>query len=116
MTILAASIGSVLMEGFQNMVIGLGVVFAVLIFLSLVIYCFKFINKFDKPKAEPEKKAAPAPKAAAPVAAPAGPGTMAAADVSIEDEVEGPVAAVILAAVAENCGGNFVVKSIKKSK
>lgn len=118
MTFFAVDMGANIAEGLKNMVVGLGVVFAVLIFLMLVISAFKFINKLDKPKEEP-RKAAPAPAAAAPAAAPAvpvGPGTMASAAVSIEDEVEGPVAAAILAAVAECCGGNFTVKSIKKSK
>jgi hypothetical protein len=41
---------------------------------------------------------------------------MAKQTVSFEDEVEGPVAAVILAAVAQVCGGNFKVTSIKKHK
>lgn len=117
MTFFAVDMGANIAEGLKNMVVGLGVVFAVLIFLMFVISLFKFINKLDKPKEEP-KKAAPAPAAAAPAkpAVPAGPGTMANASVSIEDEVEGPVAAAILAAVAECCGGNFTVKSIKKSK
>ena len=120
MTLLAASIGAQLMDGLQNMIVGMGVVFVVLIVLSVVIWAFKFIGKLDKsqPEAQAEKKT-PAPRVAAPAAAPAapaGPGTMKNAGVSFDDEVEGPVAAVILAAVAENCGGDFTVKSIKKSK
>ena len=118
MTFFAADVGANIAEGLKNMVVGLGVVFVVLIFLMFVISLFKFVNKLDKPK-EKAPAAAPAPAAAAPVvraAAPAGPGTMANASVSVEDEVEGPVAAAILAAVAEECGGNFKVKSIKKSK
>jgi len=34
----------------------------------------------------------------------------------VADEVDGQTAAVILAALAEECGGRFAVKSIKKSK
>lgn len=119
MTFVTASIGSNIMSGLQNMIVGLLVVFVVLVFLSLVISCFKFVNKLEKPKEQPaaKKPAAPAP-AAAPVPAPVpvGPGTMAASSVTFTDEVESSVAAVILAAVAETCGGNFTVKSIKKSK
>jgi len=44
-----------------------------------------------------------------------GPGTMEKAKVNVVDEVEGQTAAVILVALAEECGGNFSVKSIKKS-
>ncbi len=117
MTFLAASdLSTILLEGVQNMAVGLIVVFCVLVFLSLVISCFRFVQKLEKPQETAPKAApAPAPKAAAPVV-PVGPGTMEAASVSFGDEVEGPVAAVILAAVAEACGGNFKVTSIKKSK
>ena len=112
------SLGEAVTEGLMNMVVGLGVVFIVLIFLSFVISLFKYINKLDKPKAKTEPVVAPvgAPAPAPVTAVPAGPGTMANAKVAIADEVEGPVAAVILAAVAESCGGNFKVTSIKKSK
>ena len=114
------SLGEAMQEGLMNMAVGLGTVFVVLIFLTFVISLFKFVNKFDKPKAKetvaaPANAPAPAPVQAAP-AAPAGPGTMANAQVAVADEVEGPVAAAILAAVAETCGGNFQVTSIKKSK
>ena len=112
MTFFAADVGANIAEGLKNMVVGLGVVFVVLIFLMFVISLFKFVNMLDKPK-EKAPAAAPAPARAA---VPAGPGTMANASVSIADEVEGPVAAAILAAVAEECGGNFKVTSIKKSK
>ena len=112
------SLGEAVADGLMNMVVGLGVVFIVLIFLSFVISLFKYINKLDKPKAKTEPVVAPvgAPAPSPAAAVPAGPGTMANAKVAIADEVEGPVAAVILAAVAESCGGNFKVTSIKKSK
>ena len=113
MTFFAADVGANIAEGLKNMVVGLGVVFVVLIFLMFVISLFKFVNKLDKPKEKAPAAAAPAPARAA---VPAGPGTMANASVSIADEVEGPVAAAVLAAVAEECGGNFKVTSIKKSK
>jgi|GEM_PF-853318 len=105
-------------KGLQDTLVGLGVVFCALIFLSFVISLFKHIGKFGKTKAPEAKPAAPAPAAPvapAPVVA-AGPGTMVNAKVQVAEEVEGPVAAAILAAVAENCGGDFSVTSIKKSK
>lgn len=123
MTLLAATNMG---EAISNTIVGLGTVFVILAFLIFVISLFKYVNKWEmsrqaaKKAAAPARKAAPAP-APAPVAAPApavpvGPGTMASAKVSISDEVEGPVAAAILAAVAETCGGSFRVISIKKSK
>ena len=104
-----------------NTIVGLGTVFTILAFLILVISLFKYVNKFAMAQEAAAKAAAPAPapKAAPAPAAPAvpvGPGTMANAAVNFGDEVEGPIAAVILAAVAETCGGNFKVTSIKKSK
>ena len=109
-------------EAIGNTIVGLGTVFVILIFLIFVISLFKYVNKFAMSREAAAKAAAPAPKAAPKAAAPAapavpvGPGTMANAKVNIADEVEGPIAAVILAAVAETCGGNFKVTSIKKSK
>ena len=119
------SLGEAMQEGLMNMVVGLGTVFVVLIFLTFVISLFKFVNKMERsmakeqpvkaPAAAPAPAKAPLPVAPAP-AAPAGPGTMESAMVSVADEVEGPVAAAILAAVADTCGGRFKVTSIKKSK
>jgi len=103
-------------KGLQDTLVGLGVVFCALIFLSFVISLFKHIGKFGKTKAPEAKPAAPAPAAPAPAVAAAGPGTMVNAKVQVAEEVEGPVAAAILAAVAETCGGDFSVTSIKKSK
>ncbi len=120
MTLLAATTN--LAEAFQNTIVGLGTVFLVLAFLILVISSFKLVNQWDanrQAKNAKETKAAPAP-AAAPAAAPApavpaGPGRMSTGSVNFADEVEGPVAAVILAAVAEELGGDFRVTSIKKA-
>jgi len=105
-------------KGLQDTLVGLGVVFCALIFLSFVISLFKHVGRFNKTKAPEAKPAAPAPAAPVPAmaVAAAGPGTMVNAKVQVADEVEGPVAAAILAAVAETCGGDFSVTSIKKSK
>ncbi len=131
MTFLTASnvsLAEAMQEGAMNMVVGMVTVFAVLIFLTFVISLFKYVNRMERSVTKntpvevsenaPAPAKAPAPvKAAAPVqAAPAGPGTMESARVLVADEVEGPVAAAILAAVADTCGGNFKVTSIKKSK
>jgi len=119
MNVSAAAIsGGAIKEGFTNMLIGLLVVFTVLIFLSLVIYCFRFLNKAGtKPVVAPTAQATPAAPASAPApVVKMGPGKMENSQVNVADEVDGQTAAVILAALAEECGGNFTVKSIKKAK
>ena len=120
MVFLAAE--SSLAKGFSNMLVGLFVVFAVLIFLSIIIWAFKFLGGAGASKTAAQAAAvkapagAPAPAVKAFVPVPAGPGTMARADVNIEDEIDGATAAAILGAIAQECGGNFRVTSIKKSK
>ena len=92
-------------EALGNMVVGLGVVFLALIFLSGIISLFKLIGKA-------EKKPAAAPAKPAVKAAPAAP----AAATPKEDAVDGAVVAAILAAVAQKCGPSARVVSIEKSK
>ena len=102
-----------LAEAGVNTVIGLGVVFSVLVLLTLVISAFQLIGGGKKQKAAPAKapaetvtKTAPAPAPAA--AAPAAP----AAD-------DAQIAAVIAAAIAAAEGTStdaFVVRSIRKVK
>ena len=118
--LLAAISAEALKEGLSNMLVGLFVVFAVLIFLCLVIYCFRFLNKIGAGKeapAAPALAAAPAPRkdAVAFAPTPVGNGEMKDAAVDVQDEIDGEAAAVILAAVAEEVGGEFEIKSIKKS-
>ncbi|MBO4289123.1 MAG: OadG family protein [Lachnospiraceae bacterium] len=119
MVFLAAE--SLLAEGFSNMLVGLFVVFSVLIFLSIIIWAFKFLGGAGAGKVSAQAAAvkapasAPAPGAKEFVALPV-PGTMAKSDVNFEDEVDGAVAAAILGAMAQELGGNFKVTSIKKSK
>ncbi len=91
-----------------NTLMGMGIVFAVLILISLIISCFKFLSYFEN-KAKGKQDTAPAvketPAAPAPVvsAAPA------------QDDLE--LAAVIAAAIAASTGTStedFVVRSIKR--
>lgn len=87
--------------------IGIGTVFAVLIFISLLIYCFKFIHQWENGQKAAKAAPAPAPVKAAPVAA--------APVVAEEDDAE--LAAVIAAAVAayEGTSSNgLVVRSIRR--
>lgn len=90
--------------------IGIGTVFSVLVFISLLIFCFKFIHKWE---AERAKKAAAPVKSVAPVtAAPAAP---AAVSGDLSDDAE--LVAVITAAIAafEGTSSNgLVVRSIRR--
>lgn len=92
-------------EALGNMVVGLGVVFLALVFLSGIISLFKLIGKADH-------KAAPAQAKPAVKAAPAAPAVAAPK----EDTIDGAVVAAILAAVAQKCGPNARVVSIEKAK
>ena len=106
------SLGEILAKAGMNTLLGMGTVFAVLILISLIIYCFNFIPniqaKFGKKK---EEKAAPAAKpAAAPVAAPAAP-----AEPTVD---EGELVAAITAAICAYTGSSsdgFVVRSIRRA-
>ena len=93
----------------SNTITGLLVVFAVLILLSLIIYCFKFIGLVTAPpkKAETESEAAPSKANVS-----AAPAASAATD-------DGALVAVIAAAVSAASGmptDGFVVRSIKRSQ
>lgn len=96
----------------MNTLMGIGIVFLMLLFLSFVIGLFKYIEKFQnvgkKKAAEeaPKAEEAPAPAIA----------QSDAADEDFADDLE--LVAVISAAIAayENTSGDsFVVRSIKKS-
>lgn len=96
----------------MNTLMGIGIVFLMLLFLSFVIGLFKYIEKFQnvgkKKAAEeaPKAEEAPAPAIA----------QSEAADEDFADDLE--LVAVISAAIAayENTSGDsFVVRSIKKS-
>lgn len=99
-----------------NTIIGIATVFAVLVLLSLIIYCFKFVNIAAAPPAKKEKSPA-APKAQAPAPAKAAP---AAAKAPAQDPMSDPaLIAVIAAAIAaaeDKPVEGFVVRSIKRVK
>lgn len=96
----------------MNTLMGIGIVFLMLLFLSFVIGLFKYIEKFQN--VGKKKAAEEAPKAEeAPALAIA---QSEAADEDFADDLE--LVAVISAAIAayENTSGDsFVVRSIKKS-
>ena len=91
-----------------NTVIGMGTVFIVLIFISLLIYCFRFINIFENKMKKSEK---PAEEASAPAAVPV---EEPAEDLTDDREL----VAVITAAIAASEGvpaDGLVVRSIKRA-
>lgn len=109
------STGEILEKAGMNTLLGMGVVFTVLILISLIISCFNFIpaieRKFSKKKAAEKKAAVPAaPVTSAPVPA------AAPAETAATDDLE--LVAVITAAVAASMGtasaDGFVVRSIKR--
>ncbi|MDO4648224.1 MAG: OadG family transporter subunit [Eubacteriales bacterium] len=93
-----------------NTLMGVGIVFCVLLFLSFLISLFKYIPDPEKKKMEEAKKAAAEKKAAA-----------AAAPVVEEEEYanDEELVAVIMAAIAASEGTStdgFVVRSIRKAR
>lgn len=90
----------------MNTLMGMGTVFAVLIFISLLISCFKFISVFEN---KAKAKAAAAPAAPAPVAA------APVEEEELADDLE--LVAVITAAIAASTNSSadgLVVRSIKR--
>lgn len=105
------SLGKTMQEAAMNTVMGIGIVFLVLLFLSFLIGQFKHIGKLEESMTK--KNAAPAPKAAPAPAVPAA--TPAPVEETVDD---GELIAVIAAAIATAEGtttDGFVVRSIKKS-
>ena len=96
----------------MNTLMGIGIVFLMLVFLSFVIGLFKYIEKFQNVGKKKDAEEAPkAEEAPAPAIA-----QSEAADEDFADDLE--LVAVISAAIAayENTSGDsFVVRSIKKS-
>lgn len=104
------TIGEILTKAGLNTILGMGVVFAVLIFLSLLISSFNLIPKIQK--MFDKKKAAPAP---APEAKPAAPAPAPAAEELVDDlELVAAITAAICAYTGTSSDG-FVVRSIRRA-
>lgn len=100
------TMGETMAKAGMNTAMGMGTVFVMLIAISLIIYCFKFINQAQN-KAQ-SKKAVPAP--AAPAVAPVTAEPEPEAD---DTELVAVIAAAIAAATGSGTDG-FVVRSIKR--
>ncbi len=108
-----ASMGALMGKAALNTLIGMGTVFIVLILISLIISCFRFINKAQDAAAK--KKAA----AGANGGEAAGSGAVeAAAQTAVDETDDLELAAVIAAAIAASEGAasadGFVVRSIRR--
>lgn len=102
------TLGEKMTKAAMNTVTGLFVVFVMLIFISLIIYCFKFIHEAEERAAAKKKASEPAP---APAPAPVVEETVE----EEEDDLE--LVAVIAAAIAASEGtdpNGLVVRSIKR--
>ena len=102
------TLGEKMSKAALNTVMGLAVVFVMLIFISLIIYCFKFIHEAEERAAAKKKASEPAP---APAPAPV------AVEEEVEEEDDLELVAVIAAAIAASEGTNpdgLVVRSIKR--
>ena len=109
---LKVTTGEIMEKAGLNTILGMGTVFVILIFISILISLFKYIpaleEKFkNKGKAESTQEAAPAPAA---VAAPV------VEEASNDDELAAVISAAIAAYEAEAGGSTdgFVVRSIKR--
>lgn len=92
-----------------NTLMGMGTVFIVLIFISLLISCFKYINQYEA-KMKGVQKEKPVPVPAPIVSAPV------VEEENLADDLE--LAAVITAAIAASTGSSpsgLVVRSIKRA-
>lgn len=101
-----ASFGELMKNAGLNTLLGMGTVFAVLVLISLLISCFKFISK-----PEGQTKAKATVESVAPAAAP----VAKTEDVDVTDDLE--LVAVISAAIAAAEGTStegFRVRSIKR--
>lgn len=104
--------GELMKNAGLNTLLGMGTVFIVLILISLLINCFKYISVFEKKQAD--KKAAKAKASATPAPAPV---VQAPVEETVEED-DCELVAVIAAAIAASEGAasadGFVVRSIKR--
>ena len=106
------SMGTLLKTATVYTVIGIGTVFLVLIFISVLISCFKYIHAWEEGK---KKAAVPAPKAApAPAVQPAAAPAVTAPDHSEDAELVAVMTAAIAAYEGSATSNGLVVRSIRR--
>lgn len=108
------TMGEILYKAVMNTIIGMGTVFLVLIFISLVIYCFKFIPAIQKKFSRKKKSESTEP--VAPVASEPMPAAVQEPEEELADDTE--LVAAITAAICAYEGTSadgFVVRSIRRA-
>ena len=106
------TLGENMEQAAMNMLMGMGTVFLVLIFISFLISCFKYINRFEEKMKNRGKKEEQAPL---PAAEPE-PAVVQAEEENLADDLE--LVAVITAAIAASTGtspSGLVVRSIRRA-
>lgn len=101
------SIGEILKKAGLNTILGMGTVFVVLIFISFIIYLFRYIPVLEEKFSRKSKTAAPV-KTSAPV-------VEEVEEAEDDEELVAVIAAAIAAAEGTSTDG-FVVRSIKRRK
>lgn len=110
------SLAEKLRDGGVYSAFGIVTVFAVLICISLLIYCFKYIHKLDEEKADKVPAAAPAPAPVA-VAAPVEAAPMELEDENLIDDTELLLLiTTALAAYNETPSNGLKVRSIRRAR
>ena len=107
----AYTLGENMTKAGLNTLMGMGTVFLVLIFISWLISCFKYIRRFEDKMKKPQPQA---PLKTRPTAAKAAPAV--SAEKNLADDLE--LVAVITAAVAASTGTSadgLVVRSIRRA-
>ena len=109
------SMGALLKTATVYTVIGIGTVFLVLVFISILISCFKYIHAWEEGKKKaaapaPAPKAAPAPAVKPVAAAPAVTGP----DLSDDAELVAVMTAAIAAYEGSATSNGLVVRSIRR--
>lgn len=107
------STGEILKKAGMNTILGMGTVFAVLIFISLVIYCFNFIPGNRAPKQE--EKQAPKPKPVKKAAPKPAPSVQTKENLVDDKELVAAITAAICAYSGTSSDG-FVVRSIRRAE
>lgn len=106
------SMGTLLTTATVYTIIGIGTVFLVLIFISLLISCFKYIHAWEEGK---KKAAAPAPAPkAAPAVKPAAAPAVTGPDLSDDAELVAVMTAAIAAYEGSAVSNGLVVRSIRR--
>lgn len=105
-----SSMGELMSRAALNTLIGMGTVFVVLILISLIISCFKFISKIQGGKKKTAAESAPAVQNTETAAAEA----EEAVDESDDLELAAVISAAIAAYEAEGSTDGFVVRSIRR--